>query len=151
MAEEQTGWDQPPLVLNDSLTPLVYKLIQLLGVINVHSRFKMLCLGLGLRLWLRLEEGNVIFNDALNTFYLRLYGIRHRTTQIVIDETCCCHIGYSFQLAARLLLYASFHRQDNSYHSLCYISHGALAGMRNSSVGHKITANLLLLLLLLLL
>ena len=23
------------------------------------------------------EEGNVLFNDALNTFYLRLYGIRH--------------------------------------------------------------------------
>ena len=24
-----------------------------------------------------LLEGNVLFNDALNTFYLRLYGIRH--------------------------------------------------------------------------
>ena len=23
------------------------------------------------------EEGNVLFNDALNTFYLRLYGIGH--------------------------------------------------------------------------
>ena len=23
------------------------------------------------------KEGNVIFNDALNTFYLRLYGVRH--------------------------------------------------------------------------
>ena len=23
------------------------------------------------------EEGNVLFNDALNTFYLRLYGITH--------------------------------------------------------------------------
>ena len=22
-------------------------------------------------------DGNVLFNDALNTFYLRLYGIRH--------------------------------------------------------------------------
>ena len=30
------------------------------------------------------KEGNVLFNDALNTFYLRLYGIRHmvRTIQI---------------------------------------------------------------------
>ena len=25
----------------------------------------------------RLIEGNVLFNDALNTFYLLLYGIRH--------------------------------------------------------------------------
>ena len=24
-----------------------------------------------------MKEGNVLFNDALNTFYLRLYGIRH--------------------------------------------------------------------------
>ena len=25
----------------------------------------------------RRKEGNVLFNDALNTFYLQLYGIRH--------------------------------------------------------------------------
>ena len=23
------------------------------------------------------KEGNVLFNDALNTFYLRLYGVGH--------------------------------------------------------------------------
>ena len=23
------------------------------------------------------KEGNVLFNDALNTLYLRLYGVRH--------------------------------------------------------------------------
>ena len=23
------------------------------------------------------EEGNIVFNDALNTFYLWLYGVRH--------------------------------------------------------------------------
>ena len=23
------------------------------------------------------KEGNVLFNDVLNTFYLRLYGVRH--------------------------------------------------------------------------
>ena len=27
--------------------------------------------------WRRRKEGNVLFNDALNTFYLRLYGVRH--------------------------------------------------------------------------
>ena len=25
----------------------------------------------------RRKDGNVLFNDALNTFYLRLYGVRH--------------------------------------------------------------------------
>ena len=24
-----------------------------------------------------MKEGNVLFNDAFNTFYLRLYGVRH--------------------------------------------------------------------------
>ena len=28
----------------------------------------------GERIW---KEGNGLFNDALNTFYLRLYGVRH--------------------------------------------------------------------------
>ena len=26
---------------------------------------------------LLMKEGNVLFNDALNTFYLRLYSVRH--------------------------------------------------------------------------
>ena len=26
----------------------------------------------------RMKEGNVLFNDALNTFYLRLYGLGHK-------------------------------------------------------------------------
>ena len=24
-----------------------------------------------------MKEGNVLFNNALNTFYLRIYGVRH--------------------------------------------------------------------------
>ena len=54
---------------------------------------------------------------------------------IAREETCCCHMGYSFRLAARVLLYVSSHRQDSTYHGLCYTSCGALAGMRNSSMG----------------
>ena len=33
-------------------------------------------------------------------------------------------------LAARVLLYASSHRQDNTYHGLCYSSRGALVVTR---------------------
>ena len=51
------------------------------------------------------------------------------------EETRCHHMGYAFRLAARVLLYASFHRQDKTYHNLCYTSHGALAGTRNSPIG----------------
>ena len=82
------------------------------------------------------KEGNVLFNDALNAFYLRLYGVGHgKGPKIVREETCCCHMGYSFRLIARVLLYALSHRQGGTYHSLYYTSHGALAGTRNSSVG----------------
>ena len=58
-----------------------------------------------------------------------------RTIQIVKKETHCCHIGYSYRLTARVLLYAPSHRQDNRYHGLCYTSRGALTGARNSSMG----------------
>ena len=58
-----------------------------------------------------------------------------RTILIVRKETRCRHTGYSYWLTARVLLYAPFHRQDNTYHSLCYTSRGALAGTRNSSMG----------------
>ena len=58
-----------------------------------------------------------------------------RTILIVREETRCRHIGYSFRLAARVLLYAPSHRQDIIYYGLCYTSCGALAGTRNSSMG----------------
>ena len=58
-----------------------------------------------------------------------------RTILIVRVQTRCRHIGYSFRLAARVLLYAPSHRQDSTYHDLCYTSRGALAGTRNSSMG----------------
>ena len=58
-----------------------------------------------------------------------------RTILIVRKETRCHHIGYSYRLTARVILYAPSHRQDNTYHGLCYTSRGALAGTRNSSKG----------------
>ena len=78
-------------------------------------------------------------------FYLRthsthfIYGymasdIWLRTILIVRKETCCRHIGYSYRLTARVLVYAPSHRQDNTYHGLCYTSCGALAGTRSVCV-----------------
>ena len=83
------------------------------------------------------EGRNVLFNDALNTFYLRLYGVGHMVKDHSDSEkeTCCCHMSYSFRLATKVLLYAPSHRQDNTYHGLCYTSRGALAGTRNTSMG----------------
>ena len=61
--------------------------------------------------------------------------IWQRTTPITREETRCHHIGYSFRLAARVLLYVSSHRHVNTYHDFCYTNRGALAGMRNISIG----------------
>ena len=58
-----------------------------------------------------------------------------RTILMVRKETRCRHIGNSLGLTARVLLYAPSHRQDITYHYLCYTSRGALAGTRNSSMG----------------
>ena len=49
----------------------------------------------------------MFYNDALNTFYLRLYGVSHTVKDhSVRQETRFRHIGYSFRLAARGLLCA---------------------------------------------
>ena len=41
--------------------------------------------------------------------------IWQRTTQIAREETQCRHVGYSFRLAGRVLLYASSHRQTTAF------------------------------------
>ena len=76
-------------------------------------------------LWIRKEgrkEGNVLFNDAFNTFYLRLYGVGHMVKDHSAREETRCHhyMGYFFRLAARGHIYAPSHRQDSTYHGLCY-------------------------------
>ena len=65
-------------------------------------------------------------------FILRLYGLGHIVKDHSDNErgNLLRHMGYSFRLTARVLLYAPSHRQDSTYHGLCYTSHGALAGTR---------------------
>ena len=58
-----------------------------------------------------------------------------RTFLIVRKETRCRHISYFYRLTTRVILYAPSHRQDNTYHGLCYTSRGSLAETRNSSMG----------------
>ena len=81
------------------------------------------------------KEGNALFNDALNTFYLRLYGIGYMVNDHSDSERENPLPSHRllFPLAARIPLYASSHRQDNTYHGLCYTSRGTLAGTKNSS------------------
>ena len=84
-------------------------------------------------------EWNVLFNDALNTFYLRLYGVEHMVKDHSDSErgNPLPPHGYSFRLTARVLLYAPSYRQDNTYHGICYTSRGALAGTRKVTFGRR--------------
>ena len=83
------------------------------------------------------KEGHILFNDTLNTFYLRLYGVRY----IISDHSerergnPLSQHGLLFPIRSRGILYASIHRQDNNYHGLCYTSRGAQAGTKNSPMG----------------
>ena len=88
----------------------------------------------------------IMVNMIKEMFYLMMHSTHFiygymasdiwlRIILIVSKETCCCHIGYSFRLAARVLLCVPSRRQDITYHGLCYTSRGVLAGTRNSSMG----------------
>ena len=76
----------------------------------------------------RRKEGNVLFNDALNTFYLRIYGTKHGKGPPILREETCYH-----HRSAVDLTYAPSHRQDSTYHSLCYLSHRAPMAHRTMS------------------
>ena len=80
------------------------------------------------------KEGSFLFNNILNTYYLLIYGIRYMVKDHSAKEETHCH-HYYFWLAARVLLYAPSHRQDSTYHGLCYTSHGGLVRTRNNSMG----------------
>ena len=84
------------------------------------------------------KEGNVLFNDALNTFYLRLYSVRHMVKDHSDSErgNLLLPRGLLFlRLATRVHLYSSSHRQDNTYHGLYNTSRGSHDGTRNRSMG----------------
>ena len=86
----------------------------------------------------REREREMFYLTTHSTHFIYGYlasGIWLRTILIAREETRCRHMDYSFRLAARVLLYAPSHRQDSTYHGLCYTSRGALAGTRNSSMG----------------
>ena len=80
---------------------------------------------LTIELYLAVQKSNVLFNNIFNIFYLWLYGIAymvkdHRDRKKGGGGGHCIY----FRLEPS-------HRQDSTYHNLCYNNHGAMAGMRN--------------------
>ena len=93
----------------------------------------------------RWTEREIFYLTTHSTHFIYGYMVSDiwlRTILIVRNETRCRHIGYSYRLAARVLLYAPSHRQDNTYHGLCYTSRGALAGTRQMNKTHDYNIHL---------
>ena len=67
---------------------------------------------------------NVLFNDTLNTFYLRLYGVRHMVKEHSDSER-------GNPLPPNGLLFYMDHPTDRIIHT----SRGALAGIRKADNG----------------
>ena len=68
------------------------------------------------------EGRKYLFNDALNTFYLRLYGVRHMVKYHTDSER-----GNPLPPHGLLFPISSKGSFICTYHSLCYTSRGALA------------------------
>ena len=70
----------------------------------------------------REREREMFYLTTHSTHFIYGYNMASdiwlRTILIVRKETRCRHIGYSYRLTARFLLYAPSHRQDNTHHGL---------------------------------
>ena len=66
-----------------------------------------------------MKEGNVLFNDTLNTFYLWLHGMSPMVKDHSENEggnPLLPHgLFFPLVIAARVLLYAPSYRQDSTY------------------------------------
>ena len=113
-------------------------LIRLGGDTPLWSKYITTELGVVTFIYWGKREREMFYLTTHSTHFIYGYmasDIWLRTILIVRKEIRCRHIGYSYRLTTRVLLYAPSHRQDNTYHGLCYTSRGALAGTRNSSMG----------------
>ena len=70
-----------------------------------------------------LYQGNVLFNDTLDTFYLWLYGVGHMVkdhSDSEREETDCRHMGYSFRITARF--FYMHHPTDRIAHIKAFVT-----------------------------
>ena len=68
------------------------------------------------------KEGNVLFNDALNTFYLRLYGIEHMLKDHSDSERkpAADTTSATFSISSKTLFYMH-HPTDRIAHTMAFV------------------------------
>ena len=85
-------------------------------------------------IYLTTHSTHFIYGYMASDIWLRwLYGVRHMVNYHSDSErgNPLPPHGLPFSIDSKGSLYAPSHRQDNTYHGLCYTCRGALAGMRN--------------------
>ena len=85
-----------------------------------------------------LQEGKKkMFYLTTHSMHLYLHGIRHMVKDHSYSERkpAAVTTWATVRLPVWGILYAPSHKEHSTYHRLCYIIHGALAGMRNRSMG----------------
>ena len=109
------AWSKTTHVSNNSFT--LYSAIYSLSGQRVHLTFYKILNVIGRKemFYLMTHSTHFIYGYMTSDIWLR-------TMLIVRKETRCHNIGYSFRSTARVLLYAPSHRQDSTYHGLCYTS-----------------------------
>ena len=81
------------------------------------------------------KEGSVLFNDTLNTFYLRLYGVRHMVKDHSDSERGHFPHGLLFPISSKGSFICSIPQKGKHILRLCCTSRGALARTRNNPMG----------------
>ena len=86
------------------------------------------------------KEGNVLFNNAFNTFCLQLYSVRHMVKKHSYTKRKPAATNtWAILFIWHQRFFYMHHPTDRIVHimALFYTNRGALAGTRNSSMGLK--------------
>ena len=79
------------------------------------------------------KEGNVLFNDALNTFHLRLFGVRYMVKDHSDSQRKSAATTWVTLYNLQQEFFYMHHCTDRIAHTtVCYTSCGAMARTRNS-------------------
>ena len=69
-----------------------------------------------------MKEGNVLFNDALNTFIIRLYGVRHMVKDHSDNERGNPLLLYGLLFPINSKLFYMHHPTDRIAHTMAFVT-----------------------------
>ena len=91
---------------------------------NTYATRRQLIKQMPLNVYKGRKEGNILFNDALNTFYLRLYGVRHMVKDHSDGERGKLLPPHRlrFPISSKGSFICTTPREDSTYHGMLHQS-----------------------------